>query len=329
MELVATRSAEFEPGRQQVHQPLGIPELLGGHPVEVAVADRLRAAVRVRRDRDDVGRRLVLVGVAVGRDGHPLPVLGQLGPFIAGHRAVLGCAVIRGHGLWSLFRAGRLEVRLEGPATPVLVEDTVVDRPIVASPGEDGRAGGADHPAVADVDDPEGAGKVNLRAEIDGQAGLPQRPPEADGTCQQAMSVDRLAGTARDDRGIAPFETHGHSLTGRGDETCARKVGVERERTPDPVARCERQGHPIHQARPAADPTVIREGRFVQRPVDHLDADRRQEVVNQGHDSCRTQTRADQGDTLHDHVRMGHEVLVVRIDPEGDRGRVMGIVPVE
>ncbi|HYL40095.1 MAG TPA: MoxR family ATPase, partial [Candidatus Binatus sp.] len=69
-----------------------------------------------------------------------------------------------------LLGPGRLQVRLERASPPVAVEDAVVDRPIVAAPGEDGRAGGPDHVPIANVDHAEGPGEVDLRREVHGQA---------------------------------------------------------------------------------------------------------------------------------------------------------------
>jgi hypothetical protein len=46
----------------------------------------------------------------------------------------------------------------------------------------------------------------------------------------------------------------------------------------------------------------------VKRPIDHLDADRGQEIIHKRSDRCDPEARPDQGDRLDHHVRMGHQV---------------------
>ena len=55
VELVAARPAHLEPRHEEVDEPLGVAQLGGGHPVEVAVAEQL--ALRVGVGRDDDARR--------------------------------------------------------------------------------------------------------------------------------------------------------------------------------------------------------------------------------------------------------------------------------
>ncbi len=55
---------------------------------------------------------------------------------------------------------------------------------------EHGLAGGPHLFAVADVDDLQGSGEVDRRAEVDPEARLPKRPPEADGLAEQPPAVD-------------------------------------------------------------------------------------------------------------------------------------------
>jgi len=69
----------------------------------------------------------------------------------------------------------------------------------------------------------------------------------------------------------------------------------------DSIARREREGHAVHQARATADPAEVREGPFVKRPIDHLHADRGQEIVRQRSDRHDPEARPDQRDTLDHH----------------------------
>lgn len=101
-------------------------------------------------------------------------------------------------------------------------------------------------------------------------------------------------------RSISPSPPSGS----RRDQHEAREseVRVERERASDPMARRKRKGDPTHQARAAADPAVVRQGPFVKRSIDHLHADRRQEIVHERNDRCRPKARPDQGDALDHHA---------------------------
>ena len=192
MMLVAPRPALLELRLEEVHEPLGVAELLRRHPVEVAMPDGLGPAVRVRGDRDHVRRRLVPLDVALGGNRHPVPVVGHVAALVTGHRRVRGRTFLVRHRVGPLLGPRRLEVRLERAPTPVAVEDAVVDRAIVASPGEDRGAGGADELAITDVDQPERPREVDLRADVHGQAGPSQLPPETHGAGQQPVAVDGL-----------------------------------------------------------------------------------------------------------------------------------------
>ena len=202
VQLVAAGPAQLQFRLEQVDEALGIPELLGGHSIEVAVAHRLGAAVGVGRDRDDVGGGAVIVGIAVRWNWDPLAILGQVRAFIAGHGGILRRALVRRNRLGTLFGAGGLEVGLERAPPPVPIKDAIVDGPIIPSSGEHGGPGGPDDLPVADVDDAERAREVDLGPDIDRQSRSPQLAPEADGPGEEPMSVDGLAGSARNDRGV-------------------------------------------------------------------------------------------------------------------------------
>jgi hypothetical protein len=53
----------------------------------------------------------------------------------------------------------------------------------------------------------------------------------------------------------------------------------------------EREGDAVDQARAAAVPAQVHPGRLVKRPIDHLDADRRQDVVDERFDGRGPQAR--------------------------------------
>jgi hypothetical protein len=92
----------------------------------------------------------------------------------------------------------------------------------------------------------------------------------------------------------------GRASTSRRDrcETSNNEIRVVRERARDPVARGERHGHPVNQARAAADPPGVRQRSVVKRPIDHLYADRWQEIVDQRSDRSDPEARTDQGHAL-------------------------------
>jgi hypothetical protein len=52
-------------------------------------------------------------------------------------------------------------------------------------------------------------------------------------------------------------------------------------------------------------------------------------MVEERGDRRDPEARLDQGDALDHQVRMGHQVLVVRIHPQGDRGLMVRIAPFE
>lgn len=52
---------------------------------------------------------------------------------------------------------------------------------------------------------------------------------------------------------------------------------------------------------------MIRQGPLEERPIDHLDTNRRQEIVHQRNDRRDPEAGPDQGDALDHHVRVGHE----------------------
>jgi hypothetical protein len=57
------------------------------------------------------------------------------------------------------------------------------------------------------------------------------------------------------------------------------------------MAGRERERDAVDQARATADPAQLRQGRFVERPIHHLDADRGQEIVDERSDRRDPQAR--------------------------------------
>ena len=190
MELVAARAPELEARLQQVDEALGVAQLGRRHPVEVAVPEDLGAAVGVRRNDDLVARVVAVIAVVVvGRQDRTEQVVGALGARLAALRPI-GLELARLAALDLLHRALRPLRRHRKSGAPEPVEDRVVDRPVVAPADEHGGARGLDVAPVAEVDDVERAREIDLRAEVDLEPRLAQRPPECDRLLQQPASVD-------------------------------------------------------------------------------------------------------------------------------------------
>ena len=194
VELVAAGPAQLEARLEQVDEPLGVAQLGRRHPVEVAVAERLGRAVCVGGRDVAVDVRLVDRFVAARhRDRRPvdapllappLVVRGRPGFLVAG----LGRDdVVGGH------RRGAVVWLRPAALAPPAVEDPVVDLEVVAAPHEDRGTGRPDRRLLADVDERQGPGVVDGRAQVDVQARGPQRPPEPDGFGEQQPAVDRVA----------------------------------------------------------------------------------------------------------------------------------------
>ena len=205
VELVAARPAPLEARHEQVDQPLGLAQLGRRHPVELAVAQDLALGVRVGRDDDALDRRLVVGTSSVG-DGIGIPP-SSVWP---GRRSSPGGARPSSVALDIVALVGRERGRLElagmSPAAlaPPAVEHRVVDRPVVAPPDEDRRAGGPDLLAVADVDEGQAAGEVDRRAEVDRG-----RPPAAPARTRPPR---RAAGGRRPRHPTAPGRSAGSCM---------------------------------------------------------------------------------------------------------------------
>ena len=193
MELVAARPSSLETRHEQVDEALGLAQLGGRHPVELAVAQDLALRVGVGRDHHALDRRLVVaVFFALGRHRRTALVGTHLPAFGAGFRdGRAGRLLVERGVVWGAQR-GRLEFVGEARATlaPPAIECGVVDRPIVTTADEDRRAGRLHLLAIGDVDEGQRPREVDRRAEVDREARHPQRPPEADRLAEQAPTVD-------------------------------------------------------------------------------------------------------------------------------------------
>ena len=205
VELVAARPAALEPRDEQVDEPLGLAQLgaASSGRTRGGAGPRPASRRRARRRRPSIGG-LVVVLVAA-RPG-------------SGCRARRAASRRRSRAGLRRRRARRLLVRrrrrparasssgwnssgqARAAPPPPAVEGRVVDRPIVAAPDEDRRAGRPDLLAIADVDEGQGAGEVDRGAEVDRQPRRPQRPPEPDRLAEQAPPVDLGPARRADDR---------------------------------------------------------------------------------------------------------------------------------
>ena len=114
VELVATGAPPLQPGHEGVHQALRLTQLRRSHPVELTVPQDLPLRVRVRRDDDTLDRRLVLVRIALGRDGGPALLGLHLAPLRAGLRRGRPRGLFLEGGIVVLAQRGRLELAREG-----------------------------------------------------------------------------------------------------------------------------------------------------------------------------------------------------------------------
>ena len=206
VELVAAGPAQLEARLEEVDEPLGVAQLGrrssgrsrgGGAPRRRCTRRVRRCGRRCRPRRPTRRRRTSAAGCR--RRSPPRPARRVLGR--SGRRIVLG----------RLRRSRVVGGGVDGPSfglapaalAPPAVEDPVVDLAVVAAPDEDRRPGGPDRALVADVDERQGPGVVDRRAQVDRQAGRPQRPPEPDRLGEQPAAVDGIAAERRaDDRGI-------------------------------------------------------------------------------------------------------------------------------
>ena len=135
-------------------------------------------------------------------------------PSSASSWSVGGAFRLLGAGRHVLARCGALRSlarqALAAPPPPS-IEDPVVDLAIVAPSDEDRGTRGADRVALAEVDEGQGSRVVDGGAEVDREAGLPERPPEPDGLGEQPPPVDLAAARRADDRGIGSV-AHGHQV---------------------------------------------------------------------------------------------------------------------
>ena len=195
VELLAPGAPQLEARLEEVDEPLCVTQLGRGHPVELAAPERLRGTVRVGRRDVPVNVGLVDRFVAAGqrhRDAVDRAAVGLVATVLTGFGA-------RPHSLFVRYLVtGPVDRRAVArqPRTalaPPAIEDAVVDLAIVATADEDGRAGGPDRVALAQLDEGQGAGVVDGSGEVDRQTGRPERPPEPDRLGQQPPSVDLAA----------------------------------------------------------------------------------------------------------------------------------------
>lgn len=91
----------------------------------------------------------------------------------------------------------------------------------------------------------------------------------------------------------------------------------------------ESKRHSVNQTRATADPAMVHQRSIMKGPIDHLDANRGQEVIDQGIDRLSAKSRSHQGDRLDHDIGMRDEIFVVRITPELDCRVMVGIAPIE
>ena len=166
---------------------LGVAQLGGGHPVELAMTEHLGRAVGIGRDDEPFDRLVVLALVRAGarralEPAQRLAVARRLHGRVAAARlvgsAVSGSGiVVGGRSLGSVIAAA-----------PEAVEGLVVRLALVPPAYEDGRAGRPDLLLVADVDERQSAGEVDRGAEVDPQPDRAQGPPEDDRLAERAVA---------------------------------------------------------------------------------------------------------------------------------------------
>ncbi len=163
MQLRASGSPFLEPRLEQVDHALRVAQLGPAHPLEFLVADELAGAVGVGRHDDAFDRAIVGV-VAGGRGCERRRSRLAARPSSAVLAGLLG----RGGGVGRRRHQGRQlgqRHRLT-PGTPEPLEDPAVDLQVLVAADEDRGTGSLDFVAIADVDEGEGARKVDRRAEI-------------------------------------------------------------------------------------------------------------------------------------------------------------------
>ncbi len=226
VQLVAARPAPLEPRPRRSTRRSASRSSAGRHPVEVAVAEHLAARVGVGRDasrpRSPRPRR------RPRSTWMPEPARAPSSP-----RRWPSAALVGGPRARPPRRLGSADVEAIRPAVGAACGRAGARsgrRRGRRSPGR--RAAGRTRPhrrrgpivPLPDVDEAEGAGEVDRRAEVDVQPRRPERPPEPDRLREQPPSVDVLAGRREQDRragGIghrrrqAPAACLGEVATGR------------------------------------------------------------------------------------------------------------------
>ena len=258
VELVPPGAPALEARTEQVHEPLGVAQLGGGHAVEVPMAQHLAHRVGVGRDRHALDLDVV-VRVARDLDAHRRQLrhgrLAALARLVGGARLALLVAL--GVGREALHAVRRQPA---AATAPELGEHPVVDLAVVAPAHEQRRTGVADDPLVADVDEAQGAGEVDGRRHVDRQPGGPQRAPEPDRLGEQPAPVDQLARRGLQDRRL----DHAHSLADDREHPSISRRGCGLISGQSPTRRGSRQRSRRREAHEPRTP-VRRSRRWLSR----------------------------------------------------------------